>query len=193
MWIVHFFLGKIQNESGKKFKFSNSIMNKMLINVKKESKNYHSTFFSFFENLKLHQIVYLHWIWTVINVSWQLIEIFRLIQIFPKNWKDPKYAKYGVFDSCHQQVARRIQYSGFRCNTVASNRRRRITSNFIIFTAFESKRFFECNFEFFIEFRKKFCHRIFSRTIYSTPRNRNCYTETFGSAINSLSQRWQSS
>ena len=104
--------------------------------MKKEFKNYCLMFFSNFENWNLQncswRIVYLHWIWTIINVSWQLIEIFRLIQIFPKNWADPKYAKYGVFDSCHQQVARRIQYSGFRCNTVASNRRRRITSNFIL-------------------------------------------------------------
>ena len=128
-----------------------------------------------------------------LSVSWQLIEIFGWFKSFPFFLRLEKTTQYGVLDSCHQQVARCIQYSGFRCNTVASNRRRRITSNFIIFTAFESKRFFECNFEFFIEFRKKFCHRIFSRTIYSTPRNRNCYTETFGSAINSLSQRWQSS
>ena len=76
-----------------------------------------------------------------LSVSWQLIEIFGWFKSFPFFLRLEKTTQYGVLDSCHQQVARCIQYSGFRCNTVASNRRRRITSNFKFFTAFESKYF----------------------------------------------------
>ena len=119
-----------------------------------------------------------------LSVSWQLIEIFGWFKSFPFFLRLEKTTQYGVLDSCHQQVARCIQYSGFRCNTVASNRRRRITSNFK-FHSFRIQIFW-ISMKFFAEFREKFSHRIFSWTIYSTPRNRNCNAETFGSTIDSL-------